>query len=311
MRSARLVLVATAVAATLACDEVAPAGPSWGSDDPDGDNGNDDDSGETTGDDDPVGPGRNNPPRAQAGRDQLGVEPDTIVNLDASGSSDIDGDPLTYTWALTSKPPGSVANLSNPTFAATQFLVDKPGDYVATVTVSDGRETAEDDVRIQVLVDNNPPRANAGLDQNVSVGTTVQLVGNGSTDPDGDALEYYWTLSTPLGSGATLSGASIPSTAATPTFVADVAGIFTASLEVDDGEIRSAPDMVTITSRGDTGGGTSGGTTGGSSSSDCLDCAAQAEQVAVTAWTTGDLASGFGLLVFPVFVTLWQRRRDD
>lgn len=306
----RIVLVATAVAATLACDEVAPAGPTWGSDDPDAGEDPSTDSG-TPPDDDPVGPGRNNAPRASAGSDQRGVVQDSIVSLSASGSSDIDGDPLTFRWELV-KPPGSTAQILNATSADIQFLADRPGDYTATVEVSDGRLTATDAVRVQVIADNQPPRANAGLDTTVTIGTNVQLVGTGSSDPDGDPLEYFWTLSVPPGSVASLSGSFIPATAATPNFIADVAGVFQASLEVSDGQVRSAPDVVAIVVTNPGGGGSGGGTTtGGSSGSDCLSCAAQAEQVAVTAWTAGDLASGFGLLVFPVFVALWQRRRED
>jgi hypothetical protein len=312
MRSHRLVLVATAVAATLACDEVAPAGPTWGSDDPDAGDDPSVDSGDPP-EEDPEGPGaaRNNPPRASAGQDQRGVLQDSAVTISAAGSSDIDGDPLTFSWEL-SKPAGSTASILNPTEAEIQFFADRPGDYEATVTVSDGRATARDSVRVQVISDNTPPRANAGFDATVTLGTNVQLIGTGSSDADGDPLEYYWTLSSPPGSVAVLSGIAIPSTAATPTFVADVAGVFQASLEVSDGQVRSAPDVVAIVVTNPGGGGSGGGTTtGGSSGSDCGGCAAQAEQVAVSAWTAGDLASGFGLLVFPVFVTLWQRRRED
>ena len=88
---------------------------------------------------------------------------------------------------------------------------------------------------------NQPPTANAGLDQSVTVGDTVTLDGSG-TDPDGESLSYAWTAP----SGITLSS----STVASPTFTApDRDGddyTLTFSLVVNDGASGSAPDTVVI-----------------------------------------------------------------
>lgn len=48
-----------------------------------------------------------------------------------------------------------------------------------------------------------PPLADAGLDQTVTRGTTVHLDGGGSRDPDGTITNYAWTIETPNGSTAT------------------------------------------------------------------------------------------------------------
>ena len=85
------------------------------------------------------------------------------------------------------------------------------------------------------VMPNGPPVADAGPDQAVSTGATVQLDGTGSDDPDGDPLTYWWYLYSPDGSSAVLSSATSP----TPTFVADLPGDYYADLYVSDGKTIS------------------------------------------------------------------------
>jgi hypothetical protein len=89
------------------------------------------------------------------------------------------------------------------------------------------------------------PTANAGPGQaGVAKGATVVLDGSGSFDTDGDPLTYAWTLTTrPAGSAATLTAP----TTVSPTFIADVAGTYEATLVVRDATDPSAPDTVQIT----------------------------------------------------------------
>ncbi len=90
----------------------------------------------------------NRPPVADAGPDRTVFVGET-VQLDGSGSSDPDGDPLSFRWAFVSKPEGSQATLSTPTEAQTTFVPDVAGQYVVKLTVDDGRGgTASDTVTI-------------------------------------------------------------------------------------------------------------------------------------------------------------------
>ena len=93
----------------------------------------------------------NRAPIAHAGPDQnvsTGDSASVRVTLDGSGSSDPDGDPLTFTWT------GSFGTLSgmivNPTF--------DPGTHTVTLTVADGKGGVDTDT-VQISVsDDRPPK---------------------------------------------------------------------------------------------------------------------------------------------------------
>ena len=149
----------------------------------------------------------NQAPVANAGAGQA-VYVNNTVTLDGSGSSDVDGDPLTYNWAFTSRPVNSAATLNGSTSANPTFTVDKAGTYVVSLVVNDGTvDSAAATVTITTL--NSAPVANAGAGQSAYVGNTVTLDGSGSFDVDENTLSYNWTFSSrPVGSTATLSNSS-------------------------------------------------------------------------------------------------------
>jgi hypothetical protein len=185
----------------------------------------------------------NLPPVARAGLDQA-VSVGQTVTLDGRGSSDPDGDPLTYRWSFLSRPAGSAAALSNPAAAQPTFMPDVAGDFVARLVVNDGTVYSRaDTVVIAASAANLRPVARAGLDQVYLVGQTVTLDGRTSRDPDADPLTYAWSfVSRPVGSTATLASRLT----AQPTFVADVAGDFVVRLVVNDGTVNSLADTVVI-----------------------------------------------------------------
>ena len=91
---------------------------------------------------------------------------------------------------------------------------------------------------------NVAPVANPGTAQSQVVGATVTLNGAVSSDANGDQLTYAWTLtSKPTGSNASLTNP----TSAAPSFTADVAGTYVASLVVNDGSLNSNTATVTVT----------------------------------------------------------------
>ena len=186
----------------------------------------------------------NRVPAADAGPAQT-VALGLPVTLNGSKSSDPDGNPITFSWTLTSRPAGSAAVLSNPTSVNPTFVPDKHGTYTITLVVSDGTLTsAPDSVEISTL--NSRPLANAGPDRTGTTGGTVTLDGSASSDSDGNPLTFSWTIVTrPSGSGAALSNAA----AVVPTLAIDVFGTYVVRLVVSDGQLNSLPDDITVNTR--------------------------------------------------------------
>lgn len=89
----------------------------------------------------------NETPTANAGSDQS-VSVGTIVELDASNSSDADGDALSYSWDFISVPANSAAALSAYTVVDPSFTPDYSGSYVLQVSVSDGATSSSDEITI-------------------------------------------------------------------------------------------------------------------------------------------------------------------
>ena len=286
-------------------------------------------------------PAANQPPLANAGPDQT-VTAGATVQLTSAGSYDPEGNPLGYSWTLTSKPVGSAAAFNNSSLANPTFIADKKGTYGAQLIVNDGGspplDSAPDTVQVTaanrapvavadpdyvvgrngglvvhpgvgvlsndsdpdgdaltavrvdnvlhgaltlnpdggftytpaigyvgpdsftyrandgatdsnlatvsltVILENNPPVANAGSDQNATAGQLVQLNG-ACTDVDNDSTTPAWSFTArPVGSIAVLSSTTILS----PTFTPDLPGSYQLQLICNDGHVDSSPSPVAI-----------------------------------------------------------------
>ena len=128
----------------------------------------------------------NRPPVANAGPDQLvsvGATCQAPVTLNGTGSSDPDGDTLTYGWATAGLPPfppivlsGGGGAVTGPTPAAPLT----PGVYTIVLTVSDGRGGVASDTVVVTVRDTTPPvfvnvPAPITVEQSSPLGTVVTV----------------------------------------------------------------------------------------------------------------------------------------
>ena len=132
--------------------------------------------------------------------------------------------------------------LSNPASVNPSLRVDLPGSYLIALTVNDGRISSLPDT-VSVSTENSSPVADAGVSQSIPLGATITLDGSRSSDVDGDALSFRWSLlARPSGSQAVLVDANM----VPPRFTADYPGTYVAQLIVNNGRVDSAPVSVSL-----------------------------------------------------------------
>ncbi|WP_224245252.1 myxosortase-dependent M36 family metallopeptidase [Hyalangium gracile] len=170
------------------------------------------------------------------------------IMLDATGSTDEDGEILTYTWTQTAGPAVTLssATASRPTFPTPEVTQDTT--FTFELVANDGYADSEP-AEVSVVVTNvdRLPVANAGVDQTADGRKLVVVAGTGS-DPDGEAVSYAWTQVD--GPSVTLMDAD----RATAYFVSpDVKTQSTVTLQltVTSASGGSSSDTVTITVRPD------------------------------------------------------------
>jgi len=184
-------------------------------------------------------------PGADPGSPQTIVPGEFPVYLEALGSSDANGNPLTFTWTQIGGAPG-IPDPPTPLIPGVAYFTaptpsgSLPPNNILTfqIAVSDGTNVTTN----QVLVRLNgtsalAPTADAGPNLVAYVGSTVQLDGGRSFDPQGGALTYAWSSTVPMGSPTT----------ATPTFVPNRPGIYTFTLSVVNlANLESLPSTVQV-----------------------------------------------------------------
>ena len=183
----------------------------------------------------------NLPPVANAGQDQTITLPTNSLTLSGNGT-DSDGTITSYQWTKISGP--TTYNILNVTSPGTSVTGLVQGVYQFQLKVTDNNGATGIDT-MQVTVNpapNQPPVANAGSDQTITLPlNSVTLNGTGN-DPDGTISSYQWTLiSGPLGYNI-----ASPNSAGT-SVTGLVQGTYQFQLTVTDNNGATGTDVVLIT----------------------------------------------------------------
>jgi hypothetical protein len=134
----------------------------------------------------------NRQPTADAGPDQVWSANGTAA-LDGTGSSDVDGDPLTYHWSVVTAPPGADPQLDDPHAPQTTLVTTVSGTYVVELVVHDGQVGSRPD-RVVVQRDLVAPDVSVAVP---ATGTAAQdgvVLTAVAIDNDSGITDVWFTL---------------------------------------------------------------------------------------------------------------------
>ncbi len=182
----------------------------------------------------------NIPPVADAGSDQMITLPPNSVTLTGVGT-DTDGTITNYLWTKISGP--SSAAITNAANATTTVTSLTQGVYRFELKVTDNMGATGIDI-VQITVNpapNNPPIADAGSDQVITLPSNSVTLTSVGTDTDSTITNYLWTkISGPL------SGTITNSNIATTTISGLTQGVYKFELKVTDNSGTSGLDTVQV-----------------------------------------------------------------
>ncbi|MCK8521077.1 PKD domain-containing protein [Aquimarina sp. D1M17] len=172
----------------------------------------------------------NRPPNAKITSDATSGAVPFTVNMEASTSSDPDGDLLTYTWDL--------GNGETATGAVVSYTYQQAGNYEVVLTADDGNG-ATDTEQLTVSATDPPPVLEANFTATPTLGTVPLLVSfdaSSSIFASNAIVTYSWDF----GDGNT-------STEENPTHTYTQSGSYAAVLTISDGANSDVSEIVTIT----------------------------------------------------------------
>jgi len=158
------------------------------------------------------------------------------IVLDATRSTDPDGDPLSFNWIQVSGPAVSIADA---TAATASFQATVAGTYRIRLDVDDG-VGGRANATLAITVINQRPTVVADADRTAVRNASVVL-GATALDPDGDPITFQW--SQVAGPPAVLTGANTTAAGFQPISL----GIYTFAVSVFDGDGGFATDWVNVT----------------------------------------------------------------
>ena len=184
-----------------------------------------------------VGTAPNRPPTAAVGGPYSGAE-GAAVSFDGSGSSDPDGDALTYAWNFGDGNTGTSVRPSH-TYADN-------GSYTVTLTVTDSHGTSSSPSSTTATIANVAPAVTPGPNQSATIGIPVTV---SATFSDPGTNDAPWTYTVAWGDGlpATTGSTTSQTNPITATHTYALPGTYTVSVTVTDKDGGAGSGQLTVT----------------------------------------------------------------
>ncbi len=172
-------------------------------------------------------------PIAEAGADRV-IATGAQALLDATGSTDANGDNLAVRWDLIHAPAGSAAVILHADQPKATLTTDMAGDYLVQLSVSDGASTSRDTVLLTSGFVS--PVARAGRDAVLPKSGVVQLDGTRSAGVSRFPLDGMWSISNLADARAATLGDIVrpDALAASAEFAIDPAGYYNPARGLSD-----------------------------------------------------------------------------
>jgi len=232
-------------------------------------------------------PSSNTAPVAVVGGPYAGEAGTTSIQFDGTGSSDADGDALSYAWDFGD---GGTATGATPA-----YTYPAAGNFEVRLIVNDSQADSEPSVTSATITTppmNIAPTADPGGPYSGEPGVAVAFDGSMSSDPNGDPMTFAWDF----GDGSMGDGVA-------PSHVFSADGSFVITLTVTDNQGAGSTATTTATiatppansaPTADAGGPYSG-VTGVSISFDASASSDPDSDVLTYAWNFGDGSAGDGV----------------
>ena len=167
------------------------------------------------------------------------AQPTALIELDGTGSENLDGGDLEYLWTQID---GPRVELSDPTDPKPYFRTGKPGLYrFQLVVTANGLSSDPFIVEIMIERDNLAPVAKAPAEVRGEVDKPLEIDGGESFDPEGEQLTYRWRV---LSGGLHIPPAALDKPVLS--FTPGLDGVFELELVVSDGRDPSPPHIIRV-----------------------------------------------------------------
>jgi microbial collagenase len=135
----------------------------------------------------------NNPPRIVRPSLQNPYEPEQWIVLDASQSSDPDGDTLRFEWRQIAGPTISIEGTQQPRVQFKTPPLLKPSSVLLELSVSDGKISSRETFTLDISRQNKTPMIQLAPVPNVVAGNSrLTLDASLSKDENDDPLQFHW-----------------------------------------------------------------------------------------------------------------------